>query len=57
MDLSTLISMSAGVQFIVFRMVLLLLPAMAVQTLELIGAPVFITANELPGSPIHALLL
>jgi len=48
MDLSTLISMSAGVQFIVFRMVLLLLPAMAVQTLELIGAPVFITANELP---------
>ena len=57
MYLGAVLSVSAKVELIVVWMVLLLLPTVAVEALELILAPILVTANELSGPPIDALLL
>jgi len=55
--LCAVLAMSAEIKLVIVRVVLLLLPPMAVEALELIRASIFVAAYELPRSPIYALLL
>jgi hypothetical protein len=47
-NLRTGVSMSAGIQLVVVRMVLLFFPPMTVLTLELIRTSILVTADKLP---------
>lgn len=50
------LSMFARVQLVVFRVILLLLPAMALVALIFIRAAILVLVDELPRSPIGALV-
>lgn len=50
-----LITMSAWIQFVIFRMIFLFLPTMALHASILILAPIFVTRYELSWSPVRTL--
>lgn len=52
MGLSTLLSMLAGVKLVVLGVILLLLPAVALEALVLMRASVLVFIDELPRSPV-----
>lgn len=57
MGLVALFSMFARIQFVVVRMVLLLFPPVTVLASVPVWAPICVGGNEVPGSPVSALVL